>query len=84
MIHRQVTMTPSLVEKTIEHGALPADTVKRIRILGVLGWPVEDETKFLEGWRAGSLALPRLKLDARDCTRELEVLITQYVSISAR
>ena len=77
-------MTPSRVEKTIEHGALPADTVKRIRILGALGWPVEAETKFLEGWRAGSLALPPVKLDARGCAREIEVLITLCASISAR
>jgi uncharacterized protein (TIGR02421 family) len=69
-------MTPSRVEKTIEHDALLADTVKRIRILGALSWPIEAETKFLEGWRSGNLALPRVRLDAQDFTREIEVLET--------
>ena len=69
-------MTPLRVEKTIEHDALLADTVKRIRILGALSWPVEAETKFLEGWRAGNLALPRVRLDAQDFTTEIEVLET--------
>lgn len=69
-------MNTSRLEKTIEHDALLASTVKPIRILGALAWPADAEARFLKGWRAGNAALPRVTLAAQNFSREIEILET--------
>ena len=67
-------MNSSRLEKTVEHDRLLAETVKPIKILAALAWPREAEPRFLDGWRAGTPALPDVKLEAQDFSREIEVL----------
>ena len=67
-------MDAARLEKTIEHDALLADTVQPIKILAALTWPREAETAFLEAWRAGRPALPRVQLARPDYRREIGIL----------
>jgi uncharacterized protein (TIGR02421 family) len=69
-------MNASRLEKTIEHDALLAATVKPIKILSALTWPAEAEVKFLEGWRAGKPELPDVTLEPKDFSREIDILET--------
>jgi len=69
-------MNTSRIDKTIEHDALLADTVKPIMILSALAWPPEAEAKFLEAWHAGKPRLPAMKLEPQDYSKEIEILET--------
>jgi len=69
-------MNASHLKKITEHDALLADTVAPIRILAALVWPREAELKFLQGWRAGRPALPEVKLQPQDYSREIGILET--------
>lgn len=69
-------MNTSRIDKTIEHDALLADTVKPIMILSALAWPREAEAKFLEAWHAGKPMLPAVKLEPQDYSKEIEILET--------
>lgn len=64
----------SRLDKTYEHDALLAETVRPIRLLGSLSWPSEAETRFLETWRAGKPELPVVELEPQDYRKQIEVL----------
>jgi uncharacterized protein (TIGR02421 family) len=67
-------MNNSRLEKTIEQDALLVETVRYMRILSPLTWPLDAEKKFLDGWRAGKPALPKVKLEQQDHSKEIEIL----------
>ena len=67
-------MNTAQFEKTAEHDRLLAKTVQPIRILGSLTWPQQAESEFLEKWRAGKPVLPKVELEPRDHSRELDIL----------
>jgi len=67
-------MNNSRLEKTIEQDALLVETVRYMRILSPLSWPADAEKKFLDSWRAGKPALPEVKLEPQDHSKEIEIL----------
>lgn len=69
-------MNISRLDKTIEHDALLAETVQPIKILGSLIWPREAEAEFLEAWRKGKPALPKVQLEPQDYNKQIETLET--------
>ena len=64
----------SRLDKTIEHDALLAETVKSIKILTALAWPPQAEPRFLQGWRAGRPELPEVRLEPKDYSSEITLL----------
>ena len=67
-------METAQLEKTVEHDAVLAKTVRNIKILGALVWPAEAEARFLRAWRAGKPALPDVETLPQDLSGEIEVL----------
>jgi uncharacterized protein (TIGR02421 family) len=67
-------MQPKLARRIAElDAALPA-LAKPIRVLKYLTWPNSLEERFLEGWRAGRPALPRVGHAVPDWSAEIAAL----------
>lgn len=67
-------MDASRLQKTKEFDSLIAATVKPIRVLSALRWPLEAEVKFLDSWRAGRPSLPDVRLEPRRHDLEIATL----------
>ncbi len=67
-------MSVSRLEKTTEFDSLIVATVKPIRVLSALRWPLAAEAKFLDSWRAGQPSLPDVKLEPRHHDLEIAAL----------
>ena len=53
--------------------ALPG-LVRKIRVLDALSWPDGVEEAFLASWRAGQPELPRVQLQPRDHSADIDAL----------
>ena len=65
-------MTASLAELD---AALPR-LAKKIRVLDAIAWPDGQEETFLAHWRAGKPELPKVQLQPRDHSAQIEGLET--------
>ena len=67
-------MQPKLARRIAELDAALPDLAKPIRVLKYLTWPNSLEERFLEGWRAGRPALPRVEPAVPDWSAEIAAL----------
>src|SRR5512134_3270867 len=67
-------MQPKLARRIAELDAALPELAKPIRVLKYLTWPNALEERFLEGWRAGHPALPRVEHEVPDWSAEIAAL----------